>query len=309
MKKFWMVTLISGICCILGGAVLAVILALGFSDELMEYRDEFSINEDNFFEFVSGDKFASYTRAGSRYDKADTRESYHFSVSETGEITGLDFEFAVGEVEVKTGDTMEVTVTDMFENAITSKVSEGIWYIKDSLIDGGSVHPDYSPEIIITIPEDMDFEVVRMYLAAGVLNASEVSAEKVDLKVDAGSMKMLSLTAEEQLELKNGVGEIKIYDADVVNLTLDNGIGAISIDGAIKGHNKIACGIGEVKLLLTDRDTVDFNYSVDCGIGEVEIGDRHFKGSVDNSVFDRSDADYFALDCGIGHIEIKVNGD
>lgn len=308
MKNFWKATLIPGICCILAGAVLAAILALGFADELMEHRDEFSINEDNFFEFVEADKFVSVTRNGSRYEESETNASYHFAVSETEEITGLDFEFAVGEVEVKTGDTMEVTVIDMFENAITSEVRNGIWYIEDSLMDSGSVHSEYSPEITITIPEGAKFDSLDIYLAAGILDASELAAKEVALEVDAGSMKVFTLTAENKLELKNGVGEIRIYDADAVNLTVDNGIGAISIDGAIHGHNTVTCGIGEVKLSLTDRSRVDFNYSVECGIGEVEIAGMHFTGSAQSNVNDRSDADYFALDCGIGHIEINVNG-
>lgn len=308
MKNFWKITLIPGLCCIFAGVVLAAILVLGFADELIEYRDEFSINEDNFFEYFDGDKFVSITREGTRYDKSDTKESYHFAVSDGENISSLDFEFAVGEVEIRTGDTMEVTVVDMFENAITSEVKNGVWYIKDSLIDSGRVHSEYSPEIMITIPADMEFEQVEMYLAAGMLDAKELSARKVNLEVDAGSMKVFKLTAEDALGLKNGVGEIKVYDAKISNLAVDNGIGAISITGAVSGHNTVTCGIGEVKLSLTDRDSVDFNYSVDCGIGEVEIGGRSFSGNAESNSFDRSGADFFALDCGIGHIEINLNG-
>ena len=155
MKNFWKITVFPGICCILAGLVLSVILAVGFSDDLIEHADEFSINENNFFEFIEADKFSSTTREGNRYNKADTTESYHFAVPEEETITGIDFEFAVGEVDIRTGDTMEITVVDMFENAITGKVQNGIWYITDSLIDGGSVHSDYSPEITITLPKDL----------------------------------------------------------------------------------------------------------------------------------------------------------
>ena len=130
MKKFWKITLIPGLCCILAGAVLAMVLALGFSDELMLYKDEFSINEDNFFEFIGGDKFISVTREGIRYEKSDTEESYYFAVPEGEAITGLDFEFAVGEVDVKAGDTLEITVVDMFENAISAKIVDGICILK-----------------------------------------------------------------------------------------------------------------------------------------------------------------------------------
>lgn len=308
MKNFWKATLIPGLCCILAGAVLAAILALGFADELMEHRGEFSINEDNFWEYFEIDGYSSITRTGTRYDENDTTASYHFAVQEAETITGLNFEFAVGEVEVRTGDTMEVTVTDMFENAITGEVKDGVWYIKDSLIHSGSVHSDYSPEIVITIPAGVEFEQIKIYLAAGMLDADDLAANDVMLEVDAGSMKVFKLTATQSLKLTNGVGEIKVYDMSAKNLNVDNGVGAISVTGAISGHNTVTCGIGEVKLSLTDRNSVDFNYSVDCGIGEVEIGGRSFTGNAENNSFDRSDADYFELDCGIGRIELNING-
>lgn len=308
MKKLWKITLVPGLFCIFAGLALAAILVIGYSDELREHADEFSINEDNFFEFFENNTFISVTREGIHYDKSDTRESYQFSVEDTEEITGVVFEFAVGEVEIRTGDTMELAVTDMFENAITGKVKNGVWYIEDSLIDSGSVHSEYSPEIVITIPAEMEFEKIEIYLAAGLLEADELAADEVVLEVDAGSMKVFKLTASKSLELRNGVGEIKAFDTKAANLTVDNGIGAISINGDVSGHNTIKCGIGEVKLSLTDRNSVDFNYSVDCGIGEVEIGGRRFTGSAEDFAYDRTEADYFSLDCGIGHIEITVNG-
>ena len=121
-------------------------------------------------------------------------------------------------------------------------------------------------------------------------------------------MTVFQLVAKNSLELKNGVGEIRVYDAEAKNLEVDNGIGAISITGAVSGQNAIECGIGEVKLTLTDRSNLDFNYSVDCGIGEVEIGNKRFSGSVESNSFDPKVSDYFDLDCGIGHIEINVAG-
>lgn len=308
MSKFWKATVIPGLCCLAAGIVLAVILFVGFADELREHADEFSINENNYFELFETDLFMSSTRGGTRYGASDTKESYEFTVPENEEIHGIDFEFAVGEVDIKTGDKMELYVTDMFENAITSKVRNGIWYIEDSLMDSGSVHSDYSPEITITIPEGMEFGKLEVHLAAGLLEADELAAENVFLEVDAGSMKVFELTAMDALELKNGVGEILVYDAEVKNVTVDNGIGAISLTGAVSGENKVKCGIGEVKLTLTDRTSVDFNYNVDCGIGEVEIDGKSYRGSAECKNYDQSVADSFELECGIGHIEIDVAG-
>ena len=300
MKNFWKATIIPGLCCIFAGAVLAVILAVGFSDELMKHANEFIINEDNFFEYFDVHEVS--------INRTNDDASYYFEVQEMEAVSGLHFEVAVGEVEIRTGDTMEITVVDMYENAITSEVRNGIWYIEDSLINNGKVNSDYSPEITITIPENMSYDSVEIYLAAGIMEADELAGEKVSLEVDAGSLKIYNLRAEEALTLKNGVGEIRVYDAMAANLSVDNGIGAVDICGNISGHNTVKCGTGEVKVSLTDRNKVDFNYSVDCGIGEVEIDGRSYQGNSENLSYDRSEADYFELDCGIGHIEINISG-
>lgn len=308
MKKFWKVTLIPGLYCILAGLVLSAILTLGFSDELREHADEFSINENNFWKYFEVDEYKSVTRHGTRYSKKDSNASYHYTVPEEESIHGIDFEFAVGEVQIRTGDCMELVVTDMFENAISSYVEDGVWYITDSLLDSGSVHSEYCPEISITLPKNLTPEFMQIYLAAGMMDADNLVAGKMQLEVDAGSMKVFYLMAEDSLAIKNGVGEVKIYDAKVNNLSIDEGIGAISVTGKINGHNIIKGGIGEVKLSLTDRNHVDFNYKVTCGIGDVEIGDWSFSGNCESSSFAFDDADYFEVDCGIGHIEIDVDG-
>ena len=308
MKKFWLVTLKTGLICILSGLVLSVVLILGFSEELRLHADEFSINEDNFFEYFKVDKYVNVTREGKQYRLSDTMYSYYFEVPEEEEITGIDFKFAVGKVQLKNGDSMEVTVTDMFENAISSYVKDGVWYITDSLLDSGTVHSEYCPEITITVPKELNPEFMEFYLAAGMVDADNLVAKDMYLEVDAGSMQVLYLMAEESLTIKNGVGEVKVHDAKANNLTINEGVGAISVTGKINGNNVINGGIGEVKLTLTDRDKVDFNYKVVCGIGDAEIDGTKFYGNTEEMNFSRPGADYFELICGIGRVEIEIAG-
>lgn len=306
MKKFWLTTIITGILCILAGLFLSAVLTFGFADELREHADEFSINEDNFFELFENDRFVSVTREGKRYNASDAKESYYFNVESTEDITGIDFELAVGDVQIRKGSAMELTVTDMFEDAVSAYVKDGVWYITDSLLDRGSVHSEYSPEVTITLPEDIFFEEVSIYLAAGRMDADKLAAKDMSLKVEAGSLKVFHLEAEDSLTLENGAGEIKLYDVDASNLTVNQGVGAIDITGDITGNNNIRGGVGEIKLSLTNRGKVDFNYKVKGGIGEVKIGDMVLHGDTTNMSFDRDSADYFEIDCGIGRVELNV---
>ena len=310
MKKFWLVTVVTGIVCLLAGLLISAVLTFGFSEELVEHADEFSIRitDDDIYDFFEIDEYVSNARRGNHYRVSDTKESYYFEVPAEETITGIDFEIAVGEVQIITGDSMEVAVTDMFENAISSYVENGVWYITDSLLGSNTVHSEYTPKIVITIPKDLNLEFIDFYLAAGLMDADNLVAKDIKLEVDAGSMEVYYLMAEDSLSVKNGVGEVKIYDAKVNNLTIDEGIGAISVTGIITGHNVVNGGIGEVKLTLTDRKEIDFNYKVSCGIGDARIGGKKFHGDSEITKFDRSNADYFELNCGIGQVAIVLAG-
>jgi len=308
MKKFWLVTLTTGIICILAGLMLAAVLALGFSEELVKHADEFSINEENYFELFGYDKFSGVTRVGTHYSEEDTDATYYFAVPEGETITGMDFEIAVGQVQIRTGDTMAVEVTGMFENAISSHVENGVWYIDDSLIGSGSVHTDYCPEIMITVPKDLNPDFMEFYLAAGMMEADNLHAKDMQLEVDAGSVKVFYLMSENSAMIKNGAGEVMVYDAKVNNLIINEGLGRISVMGKITGHSEVNGGVGEVTLTLTDRDEVDFDYKVVCGIGDVIIGGMKFGGDAETSGSGRGNKDYFELNCGIGRVEIILAG-
>lgn len=303
MKKFWKATLFPGLFCILAGLILAAILVIGYPDELREHADEFSINEDNFFElFVN----IGAIKEGMKPQVANTNATYHFAAENTEAITGVVFEIAVGDVEIRNGDSMEVVITDMLEGAISSYEEDGIWYITDSLL--GSVQTEYCPNFTITIPKDSAFEHMDIYLAAGRMDADKLAAGDMRLKVDAGSLKVFHLVAENSLTVENGAGEVRLYDAEAANLTVNQGVGAIDITGDITGNNKIKGGIGEINLSLTNRPEINFNYRVSGGLGEVKIGNRSIHGDSENFSFDHETADFFEIDCGIGRVKIEVNG-
>jgi len=310
MKKFWLVTLITGIICLLAGLFLSAFLTFAFPEELKEHADEFNvrITDEDIYEFFEIDSVGSNIRTGRRYAVSDAKESYYYAVPAGELISGLDFRFAVGEVQIRTGDTMEVKVEDMYKDAVSSYVEDGVWYITDSLLESGSVHSEYCPEITITIPKDLNPQQVGFYLAAGMVTVDNLAAKDMCLEVDAGSMKVFYLLAQDSLLIKNGVGEVKIYDAKVNNLTVQAGVGAVSVAGKIAGNNVVNGGIGEVKLTLTDRSEVDFDYKVTCGIGDAVIDGETFHSDSQVSKTTRGNEDYFELNCGIGRVEIELAG-
>lgn len=314
MKRLWKVLLIMGLVCVLAGGIFAAVLGFCFSDEIVAHKDYFMSN--NYVSFLDNFKWRNvfYFRQnglqdGLYYDDSECKESCYYEVTKE-EINDICFEFAVGEIRITTGETMSIQVNNMFENAISSEVKDGVWYIKDSLIERGNVYSEYAPDIDIILPAGEIFDKIEIQLAAGTLTAEELRAQEMILEVDAGSMKVQQLYSTECLELTNGVGEMTLLSVEANNVTADNGVGAMYISGEITGQNNIKCGIGEVNILLSGREDIDFNYDVNCGIGEVIIGNskhygmgHHHKDSHHQTA---SQKDYFYLDCGIGCIRLNL---
>lgn len=308
MKHFLRTIALVGAALLLAGILLGAVLTGAFWDEIIENRDEFTVEFSDVFEHYGIDIHTS-NNGGPYYTKEDANSSYSFTVpaDRMKDITEINFGIATGNINIVQGDEMSISVTDMIDGTITSEVEDGVWYIKDSLLHSGSTYSRYEPKVEITIPAGWSFEKANFEVAAGKVVMDELIANNATLKVSAGSMKIYNLLTAEGCDMEVGAGELKVYAFDGKNILVENGVGTVYISGKITGNNKIDCGIGSVELILTDRSKIDFSYSVSCDIGQVKVGDNSYSGDVKNSDYNKNLDDYFDLNCGIGLIEIKTN--
>ena len=309
MKQLWKILLIVGTVCVLIGGIFSAVLGFCFFDEIVAHKEEFVFNHLDILDWNNGFYFRNVLQDSLYYDDSECDKVLYYDASREN-VENISFEFAVGKISITTGQEMCIHVENMFENAITSEVKDGTWYVKDSLRTKGNAHSEYAPDIHIVLPEGKIFDTIEIELAAGTVEAQLLRAKEIVLEVEAGTMEVQQLYAIEGLELNNGVGEMKLLSVQVNNVTADNGIGSISIFGEIKGKNHIKCGIGEVDIRLRGREEIDFDYDVNCGIGEVVIGNsnhygigKHHKESHHEVT---SQIDYFYLDCGIGCIRLDL---
>ena len=143
MKKFWLVTVATGIICLLAGLLISAVLTFGFSEELVEHADEFSIRitDDDIYDFFEIDEYVSNARRGNHYRVSDTKESYYFEVPAEETITGIDFETKT--VASSDGDTYkaEKIITTIpwtcftHTEYITAELKEDIKKLKSSAIE------------------------------------------------------------------------------------------------------------------------------------------------------------------------------
>lgn len=107
-----------------------------------------------------------------------------------------------------------------------------------------------------------------------------------------------------EVDLELGAGQADIHDlcADVFDIEV--GAGQAVLKNVDVKHMNATTGAGQIKAELVESKE-DYNYDVECGIGEILIGDNSFGGlgrsnHIENPEAERS----LDVECGIGQIVI-----
>lgn len=142
---------------------------------------------------------------------------------------------------------------------------------------------------------------VWVYLPEGQL-------EKIDISNQAGEVYAESVNAEKFL-LDVGAGEAKLTGFNVQKADFSCGVGEITGTGMVLDKADLSCGVGEIDLTLEGKRT-DYSCEVSCGIGDVNVGGRHFSGIG----MDQSDGEHdgehdgdrkLCIDCGVGSVSVE----
>lgn len=121
-------------------------------------------------------------------------------------------------------------------------------------------------KIVIVVPNNMVFDEVDFEIGVGQADVSGLIANKVDIELGAGEMNITKLDAKE-VNVETGAGELY---AEVVG------------------------------------KQTDYSYNLECGIGQLKIGDSTYSGLGTEQNISNPGAERFAdIECGIGEIEIK----
>ena len=169
---------------------------------------------------------------------------------------------------------------------------------KDAVLD--EINMDFGAGKIETAV--LQAKHITLDCGAGEFNVDEVKADTIYLTVGAGQAIIHSLTAGDA-ELEAGAGELVVHNIDISgNLDLSIGMGNGTIDGTITGDMDAECGMGSLTMNLTGSED-DHAYTVDCSMGEVNIGNSSYAG-MDNSREWGSGISHFDIDCSMGSVTI-----
>ncbi len=121
-------------------------------------------------------------------------------------------------------------------------------------------------EITIVVPKNMVFQEVDLEFGVGKADVASLKANQVDVALGAGEMNITGL-------------DTKDFDAQT--------------------------GAGTLYAELVGKQT-DYSYELECGIGQLKIGDSTYSGLGTERNISNQGAERFAdIECGIGEVEIK----
>lgn len=160
-----------------------------------------------------------------------------------------------------------------------------------------------SGEIVLTVPESMDWKKIEIDVEAAYVALQNFSAEEMEFSADAGSIEASGLQMK-KLILSVEAGAITLTDSEAAELEADAEAGAIRFSGSITDRVDADAELGNIVLKLSQSKD-DFDYEIDSDLGNVE-----FDGiSVENSVICNKASGKMNLDSSMGNIEIYFEQD
>jgi hypothetical protein len=242
--------------------------------------------------------------------------SYEESYSDVNSIN-MDIEY--GEVKVEEGDAFKIDAQRLPENGLESYVdADGTWVIRQDsddteFIDFFGLHfstgnifhwnGDLTPRITITLPKDFVADHISLVIKAGDVEVDKIHAATGNFNVSAGRLVVNELEITQTSDYIIGAGQMSLNSVTVKDISVDCGVGDVSIEGDVNGDSKIVCNVGNVELDLEGKEE-DYSYDISASIGNIDIDNNSYH-NISNRVINNDTAENnLSLNCEIGNISV-----
>lgn len=131
----------------------------------------------------------------------------------------------------------------------------------------------------------------------------ENSLRDVDIDVEAGTIYIENVTAN-SLNVSVGAGEAVIERFKAQEAEFECGAGRIEAHGDAERELETSCGAGEIVLELSGKKE-DYNYEIECGVGEVVIGNESHSGIGSTDRHSHGASKEMNIECGIGSVTVE----
>lgn len=210
----------------------------------------------------------------------NTKDQTHYT-----DVESLDIELGAGTLELKETEEDEVIVEVLSDpSGIIQTNMDG-----DTLkISTRSNSTKNKVELCLHIPEDTSFEKVDLKLGAAAATVGSLEADSLNVSLGAGSFSGIGEISADRSTWKVGVGQLDLGYLDCEDLSMD-------------------CGMGSMSVTMADSQQ-DYRCDISCGAGVVVLGENSY--SLGSHSFKGDDADdKISIKCGMGSVDMMFDGD
>ena len=191
----------------------------------------------------------------------------------------------------------------------------------DSLWNSG--HPRGNTRVYLYLPKGAMLDDISIDFGAGKLDAGYLKAKEIEISAGAGKCTFDGLEASESIELSMGAGkitagtlfakeakldiaagELHVSDAKVTAHTeAVVSMGNANLNGSFAGELNADCSMGNLNFTLEGAED-DYNYDVDCGMGNVKIGSKRYNNLGGEFETDHGSSSTVSISCAMGTVNV-----
>lgn len=215
-------------------------------------------------------------------------------------IENMRIEIGYSKLTIKSGTELKVECKR--NNNIETKKEGNTLTIKDNKVwELWKIADEEESEVIITIPENIKFEKVRIRAGSGEISIANLHTQNLDFDMGAGSVTVSNMIVENKATIDGGAGKVIIENSIINNMNLNVGVGEFQIQNCeILGNNDIDAGIGRLEVNLNGNMN-DYAIKTERGLGSFTLQNKEVE---DSSTYGEGE-NKIKIDAGVGKVEIN----
>ena len=213
---------------------------------------------------------------------------------ESIDIDRLDIEVAYSELIIKKGDSLKFETNN---NYIKFSEENNVLQIKEKKHKLFSI--DKNQKLIVYLPENIEFDNVKIITGAGRVNIDELKTERLVFELGAGEAEIKKLDVTSDCEIEGGTGKLSIQSGNINDLNLDMGVGKINLNTILTGKNDINAGVGNLNINLQNSKE-NYTIKTEKGIGNIKIDGIEIS---DEELYSNG-PNHIDIEGGIGNIKV-----
>ena len=276
------ISLIVAIVCILGGfSLLGIGLAKGGSLRYLSVSNDtvswWPWKHGNIGIWIGDDHdtLSEWDDDSDEYIRNETEYKQDLE-----KFSGIVIEANVGEVHITSGSKNQLRYHAKHEEAIQYEVKDGVLHIRMQH------HGNHNENTIMYLSLTTDLlNILDVYNKAGNISIDGVRTKKLQIHTDAGNIDLEDIYSE-QSNIKQECGNIEMEGSFMNKTTISNAVGNTEI--TLQGNVR------------------DYFIQAANTLGNSEIFDKEYQGSMDTSVGDTEASNHILIENELGNLEVSI---